>query len=112
MAEVDEKHELHSTPAGKIRGFAEGNPPLEGRGEIKDDIKIDIVEGEEEEIDLYKPFVMDPAIPYEPNPLTVRAVVTGCVLGVLVNASNLYLGEFLPRGVPVASYSCDSVSSN
>ena len=36
---------------------------------------------------------MDPEIPHEDNPLTVRAVVVGCILGGLVNASNLYLGR-------------------
>lgn len=98
MAEYhDEKKEVHATPAGVVHGFAEGNPPVEpptGRSsDLKDDIKVAVIEGEEEEIDLYKPFVMDPSIPYEENPLTFRAVFVGCVLGVLVNASNLYLGE-------------------
>lgn len=46
----------------------------------------------EEPLDLYKPFPIDPEIAYEPHILTFRAVVTGMVLGCLVNASNLYLG--------------------
>ncbi|KAL3418201.1 oligopeptide transporter [Phlyctema vagabunda] len=44
------------------------------------------------DVDLYKPFPIDPAIPHESHILTFRAVVVGMVLGALVNASNLYLG--------------------
>lgn len=57
-----------------------------------DDVKVDEKEIEEE-LDLYVPLKMDPNIPYEPNPLTIRAVVVGIALGALVNASNLYLGR-------------------
>ncbi|KAK1992168.1 OPT-domain-containing protein [Colletotrichum falcatum] len=46
---------------------------------------------EHKEEDLCRPLLMDPSIPHEENILTVRAVVTGCVPGCLVNASNLYL---------------------
>ncbi|KAI0103793.1 OPT oligopeptide transporter protein-domain-containing protein [Nemania sp. FL0031] len=56
-----------------------------------DDVKVDEKEMEEE-LDLYVPLKMDPNLPYEPNPLTIRAVVVGILLGALVNASNLYLG--------------------
>lgn len=42
--------------------------------------------------DLYVPLKMNAEIPYEENPLTIRAVVVGVILGSLVNASNLYLG--------------------
>jgi hypothetical protein len=58
-----------------------------------DDVKVDEKELEEE-LDLYVPLKMDPNLPYEPNPLTVRAVVVGIALGALVNASNLYLGRY------------------
>ncbi|OLN87510.1 putative metal-nicotianamine transporter YSL7 [Colletotrichum chlorophyti] len=47
---------------------------------------------EHQEEDLYRPLLMDPSIAPEHNILTVRAIVIGCVLGSLVNASNLYLG--------------------
>jgi hypothetical protein len=47
---------------------------------------------EEEFLDLYKPFPINEGIPVEEHILTIRAVVTGVVLGCLVNASNLYLG--------------------
>ncbi|KAI1844739.1 hypothetical protein JX266_009195 [Neoarthrinium moseri] len=46
----------------------------------------------EEDLDLYVPLKMEADIPHEPNPLTIRAVVVGILLGSLVNASNLYLG--------------------
>jgi hypothetical protein len=92
MEEHNEKHEVHATAAGNVHAFADGTPPFENTDDMKGNIKVE-VEEEEEELDLYKPLVMDPGIPYEPNPLTIRAVVTGCVLGGLVNASNLYLGE-------------------
>ncbi|KAK3364675.1 OPT oligopeptide transporter protein-domain-containing protein, partial [Lasiosphaeria hispida] len=38
------------------------------------------------------PLVMDPNIPHEPNPLTLRAIAVGCLLGSLVSHSILYLG--------------------
>jgi hypothetical protein len=92
MAEYNEKQEVHATAAGNVRSFADGTPPFENADTLKDNVKVEIEE-EEEELDLYKPLVMDPGIPHEPNPLTIRAVVTGCILGGLVNASNLYLGK-------------------
>ncbi|KAI1822520.1 OPT oligopeptide transporter protein-domain-containing protein [Xylaria intraflava] len=59
--------------------------------EKSSDVQVDEKEAEEN-LDLYVPLKMDPNIPFEENPLTVRAVVVGIALGVLVNASNLYLG--------------------
>lgn len=68
--------------------------PMEVNADEKyDDIKVDEKEVLEE-LDLYVPLKMDPNIPHEENPLTVRAVVVGILLGALVNASNLYLGMF------------------
>ncbi|EMR65843.1 putative oligopeptide transporter protein [Eutypa lata UCREL1] len=58
----------------------------------KSDGKVDIGDGEEEELDLYVPLKMHDGLAYERNPLTARAVVVGILLGCLVNASNLYLG--------------------
>ncbi|TQN67267.1 putative metal-nicotianamine transporter YSL5 [Colletotrichum shisoi] len=55
------------------------------------DTKVPETEDHKEE-DLYRPLLMDPNIPHEANILTVRAIVVGCILGSLVNASNLYLG--------------------
>ena len=89
---ADEKSAVHATPQGTIHPFAEGNPPVENAGDFKDDTKISINE-EEIELDLYRPLIMNETLAHEPNPLTFRAVLTGCILGVLVNASNLYLGE-------------------
>ena len=57
-----------------------------------DEAKIEREEAEEE-LDLYVPLVMDPSIPREDHILTARAIIVGCVLGCLVNASNLYLGK-------------------
>lgn len=55
------------------------------------DTKVPETEEHKEE-DLYRPLKMDENIPHEENILTVRAIVVGCILGSLVNASNLYLG--------------------
>lgn len=63
----------------------------------KSDGKVDIGDGEEEELDLYVPLKMHDGLAYERNPLTARAVVVGILLGCLVNASNLYLGNNLPH---------------
>lgn len=49
--------------------------------------------GEEVEEDIFKPFPPQEGIPHEENPLTVRAVAVGILLGSLVNASNVYLGS-------------------
>lgn len=93
MADQEKTVVPDTAPLGDVRGFAEGNPPTE-----KDETKVEELkatpsgEPEEEEEDLYKPLLMDPEIPHEDNPLTIRAVVVGCILGGLVNASNLYLG--------------------
>ena len=38
-------------------------------------------------------------VPREENPLTVRAVLVGIILGSLCNASNVYLGSFLPLDI-------------
>ncbi|KAI8656266.1 hypothetical protein NCS56_01229900 [Fusarium sp. Ph1] len=56
------------------------------------DLKSD-TDGEDERItDLFTSFPMPKGVEPEPNPLTVRAVVVGIILGSLVNASNVYLG--------------------
>ncbi|RSL51291.1 hypothetical protein CEP54_011503 [Fusarium duplospermum] len=56
------------------------------------DLKSD-TDGEDDRItDLFTSFPMPKGIEPEPNPLTVRAVVVGIILGSLVNASNVYLG--------------------
>jgi hypothetical protein len=54
-------------------------------------LKDELSEGET--LDLYMPFPIDPTHEYEPNILTLRSLLTGIVLGSLVNASNLYLGK-------------------
>lgn len=50
------------------------------------------------ESDPFVPFPVDPNAPEEPHDriLTVRAIAVGCILGALVNASNVYLGTAPP----------------
>lgn len=43
-------------------------------------------------VDLYQPLPDIEGVPLEEDPLTVRALVVGVILGSLVNASNVYLG--------------------
>jgi hypothetical protein len=67
----------------------------EEKVDIKDDTEsIADGHGDEVETDPFVPFPVDPNAPVEPRDriLTVRAVVVGCILGGLVNASNVYLG--------------------
>jgi OPT family oligopeptide transporter len=96
MTTTDEKLALEAAAApSAVRPFAESQPPIENTADLKThNVEIEKLGSEagEEEEDLYRPLLMDPSIPHEPNPLTIRAVVVGCVLGSLVCASNLYLG--------------------
>ncbi len=73
-----------------------GTPAVEKMApfEEKTDGKADVDSVDEEELDLYRPLKLHEGLAHEPNPLTVRAVVIGIILGSLVNASNLYLGEY------------------
>ncbi|OTA60059.1 oligopeptide transporter [Hypoxylon sp. EC38] len=58
--------------------------------------KVDAVDVDvssiEADLDLYVPLNMEGGIADEHDPLTIRAVIVGIILGSLVNASNLYLG--------------------
>lgn len=65
--------------------------PAPREGHDQNSLKEELVE--EVELDLYSPLPIDPTIPVEEQILTVRAIVVGCILGGLVNASNLYLGK-------------------
>lgn len=84
--------------AGTVRPFSESQPPIENTVDLKEqNVEIEKPVPEEEvEEDLYRPLLMDAGIPHEENPLTIRAVVVGCILGSLVCASNLYLGMSIP----------------
>ncbi|KAI5860479.1 oligopeptide transporter [Durotheca rogersii] len=53
--------------------------------------KVD-AEEVEADLDLYVPLIMEDGIVDERDPLTIRSVLIGIILGSLVNASNLYLG--------------------
>ena len=91
VAAVDvREHEPYDATTLNVTG---GEFPLHPapRGEHEQtDLKEEIEE--EEALDLYKPFPIDPTIPHEGHILTLRSLLTGIVLGSLVNCSNLYLG--------------------
>ncbi|RYP51802.1 hypothetical protein DL768_002949 [Monosporascus sp. mg162] len=55
-------------------------------------VEVDVSEQEPEPEDIFKPLPPLPGVPAESKPLTFRAVITGIVLGSLVNAANVYLG--------------------
>jgi hypothetical protein len=96
---MDEKHALQTAREAAVRPFSESQPAYEPTADVKThDVSIDKAgsEAEEEEEDLYRPLPMDPNLPHEENIVTIRAVVVGCILGSLVCASNLYLGESVP----------------
>lgn len=65
--------------------------PYDEKIDIKDEVESvdDALES-----DPFVPFPVDPKAPVEPHNriLTVRALAVGCILGALVNASNVYLG--------------------
>ncbi len=82
-------------------GSNETAPVNENRASLNDhdhDPKSDTEESEEGAInDLFVSLPPIKDVPIEENPLTVRAVLVGIVLGSLCNASNVYLGTFWPR---------------
>jgi hypothetical protein len=61
--------------------------------EVKEDAES-IKSQHEIESDPFLPFPVDPDVPEEKHSsiFSFRAVVVGCILGGLVNASNVYLG--------------------
>jgi hypothetical protein len=62
----------------------------------KTDIKEEIDETKSED-EVFDPFIPFPETGIEEERiLSVRAIVVGCILGGLVNASNVYLGMFAP----------------
>ncbi|KAI1804307.1 oligopeptide transporter [Daldinia bambusicola] len=70
----------------------EKTPVVVKEGDEKIDIVDVDVDAVEEDLDLYAPLKMDGSFVDEHDPLTLRAIIIGIVLGSLVNASNLYLG--------------------
>lgn len=56
------------------------------------DLKSEADSEDDRITDLFSSFPPAKGVEHEPNPLTVRAVVVGIILGSLVNASNVYLG--------------------
>jgi hypothetical protein len=86
-------HEPYDTISHNINlGEFSANPLPHGGDHDQNSLKEELVQ--EEIVDLYAPFPIDPNVPHEDNPLTIRAVIVGMILGTLVNASNLYLGMF------------------
>jgi len=67
--------------------------------EDSDDAKEGVLELES---DPFAPFPDDPNIPEETNSqiFSIRANLVGCILGGLVNASNVYLGTISPYSQP------------
>lgn len=69
----DEKHDEKNEPSIDVKSeTSEGDPPI---------------------TDLFTSFPPLKGVEPEKNPLTVRAVIVGILLGSLVNASNVYLGR-------------------
>lgn len=87
--DVGHHHEALDSKAANITAYQV--EPVQGETHsLKDELLQD------EEIDLFKPFPIDEGHPVEDHILTIRALLTGIVLGALVNASNLYLGWCIP----------------
>ncbi|KAM0326716.1 hypothetical protein ACHAQA_006589 [Verticillium albo-atrum] len=81
------------TAASAVDGIGGIDPIDEKNRATTEDVSLKLSNEEQhEEEDLYRPLKMDADLPPEGNPLTIRAVVVGCILGSLVNASNVYLG--------------------
>ncbi|CCC06054.1 unnamed protein product [Sordaria macrospora k-hell] len=92
MANVEEKKSFDAS-ASNVRPFSESTPAYENADDVKEKMSVEVEStGEVEEEDLYAPLKMDASVVHEENPLTIRALVVGIVLGCLVSASNLYLG--------------------
>lgn len=86
-------------PARDLQYAPHGNyeKPDDGQKRLSVDIdeKSMTQVDETEVLDLFTSFPLVKGIEPEPSPLTARAVLTGIVLGSLVNASNVYLGKSL-----------------
>ncbi|RPA85009.1 OPT superfamily oligopeptide transporter [Ascobolus immersus RN42] len=103
---VDEKHNAHTNMDSTPSSPSSTNKEHDVRKtEVVDPEVLHIGSGSE--TDESEDSEMDPFVPFpdmeieEGNPLTVRAVVIGCLLGGLVNASNTYLGLKTGWGFPV-----------
>ncbi|EIN03515.1 OPT oligopeptide transporter [Punctularia strigosozonata HHB-11173 SS5] len=59
---------------------------------VEDNSEEDPSIGNEPPLSVFEPFPVDPTAPVEEQQFTVRAVLTGCCLGGLIAASNMYLG--------------------
>lgn len=112
------KHELHeeARDPAHIDVTNEKDAVREHRISF-DDLKDDSSQEDPDAIkDLFVSLPPIKGIHEEPNPLTVRAVVIGILLGSLVNASNVYLGKFLvylfPQFLLFVSFPCPVAYGN
>lgn len=79
-------HEAHDN---LMDGQFEKRASVAGTNDLKDE---ESSEPDDTITDLFSSFPPLKGVEDEPNPLTVRAVLIGILLGSLVNASNVYLG--------------------
>lgn len=96
MAHVDTQVQK-PTGESKLKAdvYAQG---LEMNTARQEDIEVGEVVNEKapfemEAVDMFKPFPPHDLLPEEPYQLSPRAVIAGWLLGALVHASNIYLGE-------------------
>ena len=90
IAEVT-SHEPYDAVSHNVNlGEFTANPLPRGEHADANSLKEELLH--EEVLDLYRPFPVNPDIPEEDTILTFRSIFVGCILGALVNASNLYLG--------------------
>lgn len=90
-----------STQERPEEGAPVENYPEKGSGPFEretTDLKPEEGNEEDDIRDLFVPLPPLKGVPAEENPLTVRSVVVGVVLGTLVNASNVYLGKLEAAG--------------
>lgn len=84
-----------SAPVTQQHGIEPVDTQITMEKEPSVDVKSDVSEGDPPITDLFSSFPPIKGVEHEENPLTIRAVLVGVLLGSLVNASNVYLGTFL-----------------
>lgn len=91
-------------PVEKSEYLGDGGGVQEKRVSVEVVLKPEEEDSADEAItDLFTSFPIPKGVEPEPNPLTVRAVLTGIVLGSLVNASNVYLGKRAKHSMTIIS---------
>ena len=90
-------HQHHQSDTSEVFDHAEriaSSTAEEEEKEIKEESESIFSEAYYD-MDPYVPFPEEHHLPEEENVLTIRAVFIGCLLGGLVNASNVYLGLWI-----------------